>query len=163
MPDDPTGGEKLMEQTLCRPCAEEIRRTRKIKALTGKAVKITCGECGRRRFGLTYEVEEERTAAPEKKVLKLKATKTSLYKLVGEFEILPIMRKTEFIKAPRTRDWWLKWASGDDFYKAFFAVFGHSAALVISRKDWLSGKETLRQFFPLPVDKLRERGMIEEC
>jgi len=35
--------------------------------------------------------------------MKLKATKTSLYKLVSEYTPLPNMKRTEFVKVPRVR------------------------------------------------------------
>lgn len=40
----------------------------------------------------------------EKIMLRLKANKTSLYKLVSDYEKLPPMRRTRFTKAPRQPD-----------------------------------------------------------
>lgn len=48
-----------MKQTLCKPCAIEIQKQGKtVKPADGRCEKITCAKCGRRRFGITYEVEE---------------------------------------------------------------------------------------------------------
>lgn len=96
-------------------------------------------------------------------MLRLKATKTSLYKLVGTFERLPGMRKTEFIKAKRHPDYWLKWSdsAADLFYEAFFAACGGSPLLVITAKDW-DNHETSRRVHTLAIADLRERDMIEE-
>lgn len=48
-----------MKKTLCKPCAVEIaaRRDREVKQLPGRSEKITCDKCGRRRYGLPYEVK----------------------------------------------------------------------------------------------------------
>ena len=46
-----------MKMVLCVPCAEGLRAAGgSVKALTGKSMKITCEGCGRRRFGLAYNV-----------------------------------------------------------------------------------------------------------
>jgi len=144
-----------MEKTLCRPCAEGFGSIGKIKALTGKAVKITCDACGRRRFGLRYEVEEKKPAVP-----RLDANKTSLYKLVSEFQVLPTMSRTRFSKTPRTRSWWLRWDGGGEICEAYLSESWGDAVLSIRKKDW-DGVTTYQEAFRLPVDKLREPGMIE--
>ena len=48
-----------MKKTLCKPCAVEIAagRDREVKQLPGRSEKITCDKCGRRRYGLPYEVK----------------------------------------------------------------------------------------------------------
>lgn len=52
-----------MKQTLCKPCAIEIQQQGKIvKPAGGKCEKITCAICGRRRFGIIYEVQEGGTS-----------------------------------------------------------------------------------------------------
>ena len=46
-----------MKQELCRPCAIFLSsRGKTVKPVYGRCEKITCAECGRRRFGYTYEV-----------------------------------------------------------------------------------------------------------
>ena len=53
-------------------------------------------------------------------MLRLKANKTSLYKLVAEFMPLPGIRRVDFSKAPRTPDYWLEWATGDGYAQIRF-------------------------------------------
>ena len=46
-----------MKKELCKPYAVALsRRGTRLVALPGKSDKITCAQCGRRRYGLTYEV-----------------------------------------------------------------------------------------------------------
>ena len=46
-----------MKKELCKPCAIALEgRGKTVKAAGGRCEKITCAECGRRRFGYTYEV-----------------------------------------------------------------------------------------------------------
>lgn len=46
-----------MKQKLCKPCAKELeRRGKTVQPLEVKAEKITCKACGRRRYGVQYEV-----------------------------------------------------------------------------------------------------------
>lgn len=96
-------------------------------------------------------------------MLQLKATKTRLYNLVAAHEALPGMRKAEFIKAPRARDWWLKWYdnAADRFYEAFFAACGGRPLLAITARDW-DNHEISRKVHTLTIEDLRERDMIEE-
>jgi hypothetical protein len=51
-----------MNKNLCKPCAEKLRQAG--KQLTVQAIardyKITCAECGRRRFGALYDVRRGR-------------------------------------------------------------------------------------------------------
>lgn len=50
-----------MKKNLCKPCAMETaaRRDREVKRLPGRSEKITCDKCGRRRFGMAYEVKRK--------------------------------------------------------------------------------------------------------
>jgi len=50
-----------MKKNLCKPCAVEIaaRKDREVQQLPGRSEKITCDKCGRRRFGLPYEVKRK--------------------------------------------------------------------------------------------------------
>lgn len=56
------GGEDRMNKELCKPCAEKLRQAG--KQLTVQAIardyKVTCAECGRRRFGALYDVRRGR-------------------------------------------------------------------------------------------------------
>lgn len=46
-----------MKKELYKPCAVDLTaRGKTVKPLTGRSGKITCAECGRRKFGITYEV-----------------------------------------------------------------------------------------------------------
>ena len=46
-----------MKKALCKPCAIALEKKGKtVKPASGRCEKITCAECGRRRFGITYEV-----------------------------------------------------------------------------------------------------------
>lgn len=46
-----------MKKTLCKPCAIALEEKGKtVKPAGGRCEEITCAECGRRRFGYTYEV-----------------------------------------------------------------------------------------------------------
>jgi len=47
------------EQDLCKPCAVAMAQAHSLKRQSGKADKITCASCGRRRYGLTYEVTKK--------------------------------------------------------------------------------------------------------
>ena len=48
------------EKELCKPCAVAMERDYTVKRIGGKAVKITCASCGRRRYGIAYEVTKKR-------------------------------------------------------------------------------------------------------
>ena len=46
-----------MTKTLCKPCAAALAASGKtVKPIARRCDKITCSACGRRRFGITYEV-----------------------------------------------------------------------------------------------------------
>ena len=48
-----------MEMTLCKPCAVAMEAEgKKMKTIPCRCEKITCGKCGRRRFGVKYEVTD---------------------------------------------------------------------------------------------------------
>lgn len=47
------------EKDLCKPCAVAMERDYTLKRITGKAIKITCASCDRRRYGLTYEATKK--------------------------------------------------------------------------------------------------------
>lgn len=55
-------------RTLCKPCAVGLsHQGKRLKALPGKTEKITCAECGRRRYGLVYvEIPPDRSKESEK-------------------------------------------------------------------------------------------------
>ena len=49
-----------MKMNLCKPCAMGLVAERKsVKQVAARCEKITCAQCGRRRYGVTYEVTEK--------------------------------------------------------------------------------------------------------
>lgn len=54
---------RQMKRTLCGTCAELLRRGYDLKKIAGGVDnKITCDNCGKRRYGATYEVTPKRAA-----------------------------------------------------------------------------------------------------
>ena len=95
-------------------------------------------------------------------MLRLKVTKTSLYKLVSDYEKLPLMRRTMFTKAPRQPDYWLEWLdSGGPWCEAYLAAVGGRAILSITKKE-LFGSEVSRMVYSFSLKELEARGMVEE-
>lgn len=93
--------------------------------------------------------------------MRLKANKTSLYKLVAEFMPLPGIRRIDFTKAPRGQDCWLEWATGDGYAKAFLTTITGSPLLSVTIRD-VDGSQLSYKVHNLSVDGLRDRGMVEE-
>jgi hypothetical protein len=56
-----------MKKTLCKPCAIELSAKRRVDRVGGRSEKITCDICGRRRYGITYEVSYLRRTGEVKK------------------------------------------------------------------------------------------------
>lgn len=94
------------------------------------------------------------------RVLRLKANKTSLYKLVAEFAPLPGIRRVDFTKAFRTPEYWLEWVTDDGYAKAFLSVCAGHPVLSITVRD-IDGSQISYEAHTLPVSALRERGMVE--
>ena len=95
-------------------------------------------------------------------MLRLKATKTSLYTLVHFYEPLPPMRRTQFTKAPRSPDYWLAWTDSCGLCcKAFLSTCAGEPLLSITRCE-LWGTEVSRVVHELALSDLQERGMVEE-
>lgn len=94
-------------------------------------------------------------------MLRLKANKTSLYNLVAEFMPLPGIRRVDFTKAPRTPDYWLEWATGDGYAKAFLSTIMGRPLLSITIRD-VDGSQLSYKVHNLSVEGLRDRGMVEE-
>lgn len=58
-----------MKLKLCKPCSlGVVADGKKVKQLPGKAEKITCAECGRRRYGSEFEVTEKNGGKPHEGV-----------------------------------------------------------------------------------------------
>jgi hypothetical protein len=94
-------------------------------------------------------------------MLRLKATKTSLYKLVKQYVPVPIMRRTEFKKVLRHPDYFLNWYQEDGFAQAFLAVSMGRPFLSVDVRD-IEGHQLSREVHDLTVEGLRELGMIKE-
>lgn len=98
-------------------------------------------------------------------MVRLKATKTSLYRLVAEYvDNLPPMRSgTQFIKYPRRPDYAMDWITPEwDTAHAFFSTCMGRPLLAIEIKDGETGKTVSRTTHALDLQDLRERGMVEE-
>lgn len=97
-------------------------------------------------------------------MLRLKANKTSLYKLVaGYVDDMPPMRTgTEFIKHYRTQDYALEWITKDwNRAHAFFSTcMGHPLLSIEVRDD--DGHTVSRTVHKVDLADLRKRGMVEE-
>ena len=95
-------------------------------------------------------------------MLRLKANKTSLYKLVGTYEALPLMHRVTITKAHRAPDWWLKWTDADGLMcVAFFSTCLGKPLLAIEKKEF-GGPQVSRVVHDLDAKDLLERGMVEE-
>lgn len=99
-------------------------------------------------------------------MLRLKATKTSLYELAAYFAgdhewfTMPPRPKTEFIKAPGRPDYFLQWRADGYLYQVFLAAVFGKVSLTFER--WEQGKVLNKRTYRLDVQELRERGMVEE-
>lgn len=57
-----------MTAELCKPCAIKMAdKGVSIKPAGGRCEKITCAECGRRRFGISYQISEPENTEEAKK------------------------------------------------------------------------------------------------
>ncbi len=87
-------------------------------------------------------------------MLRLKANKTALYRLVSGYETLPPMRRTEFVKAHRQPAFYLKWWDrGTPCYAYISASLGKAVLLIAH------GPASYTRV--LSIDDLRSRGMVE--
>jgi len=93
--------------------------------------------------------------------MKLKATKTSLYKLIKKYAwnnagiTPPKMKDTHFTKLARRRSYWLKWYAYEMFWTASFFVCAGTAMLIIETD---TGQRTV---YRPTLQDLRELGMID--
>lgn len=96
-------------------------------------------------------------------MLRLKACKTSLYKLVEEYvKDLPPMRSgTNFVKYQRATAYAMEWVTEDwNRARAYFSTCMGRPLLAIEVRD--DGHMVSREVHTLAVADLRERGMVEE-
>ncbi len=97
-------------------------------------------------------------------MLRLKANKTSLYKLVAEYvaDLPPMRTGTEFIKYFRAPDYALEWITKDwNRAHAFFSAILGRPLLAIEVRD-SDGHTVSRVVHKMDLADLRERGMVEE-
>lgn len=93
---------------------------------------------------------------------KLKANKTSLYKLVAEYEPLPSMRRVMFTKTPRQPSYWLEWEDDKGLWcKAYLASCLGKPLLTIEKKEF-GGPQVFHVTYNPTQAYLLERGMLEE-
>lgn len=52
-----------MKKELCVPCAIKLAGTKDVRKTAHRKEKITCDECGRRRYGGVYEVTDKEEKA----------------------------------------------------------------------------------------------------
>ncbi len=96
---------------------------------------------------------------------RLKATKTSLYKLVADYvpNLPPMRTKTQFIKHFRRTSYTLEWVTPNwDHAHAYFSTCMGYPLLAIEIRDSETGKTISRDTYTLKVNDLQQRGMIEE-
>lgn len=55
----------VMKKEMCVPCAIRLAGTKDVRMTANRKGKITCAECGRRRYGNEYTVTKK--AKPEAK------------------------------------------------------------------------------------------------
>lgn len=61
-----------MKRDLCTPCAMALTEKRSVKLISrGSDQKVTCEQCGRRRYGGTYEVRWKTSQKREERKFKL--------------------------------------------------------------------------------------------
>ena len=97
-------------------------------------------------------------------MLRLKANKTSLYKLVAEYvaDLPPMRTGTEFIKYFRTPDYAMEWITKDwNRAHALFSTCMGCPLLSIEVRDD-DGHTVSRVVHKMDLADLRKRGMVEE-
>lgn len=93
--------------------------------------------------------------------MRLRATKTSMYKLVSEYAELPPVCETSFEKAYRQPSYYLRWRDVDDMpCKAMLAPCAGRPVLSITRER--ERAESAYETHALSIADLRQRGMISE-
>lgn len=56
-----------MKKELCVPCAIKLASTKEVRKTAHRREKITCAECGRRRYGGEYSVTRKTKTEQEAK------------------------------------------------------------------------------------------------
>lgn len=97
--------------------------------------------------------------------MRLTANKTKLYALVAEYwdGCLPPIRRTQFIKHFRSRDYRLEWTSSDgNPAHAFFSTCMGVPLLAVEVRDSEHRRTLRRSTYRLELQELRRREMLEE-
>lgn len=94
-------------------------------------------------------------------MLRLTANKTKLYHLVKKFEPLPPMGRTEFRKAYRSPDYWLRWTDDGLWCEAFLSTCVGKPMMSIDKGEFC-GQRVSRVVYGLDIEDLKARGMVEE-
>ena len=55
-----------MKREMCVPCAIKLAETKDVKKIAHRREKITCSECGRRRYGAEYKVSQKAAKTAKK-------------------------------------------------------------------------------------------------
>ncbi|MEG2177201.1 MAG: hypothetical protein RRY97_10035, partial [Oscillibacter sp.] len=79
-------------------------------------------------------------------MLRLKANKTSLYKLVAAYVPMPIMKWARFRKVPRSPDYFLDWHQENGYAQAFFSTCMGRPMLSVTVRD-IDGHQVSRDVF----------------
>lgn len=94
-------------------------------------------------------------------MLRLTANKTKLYTLVAAYvDNLPQMRKTKFIKFPRTPDYALNWITPEGNRNGAF--LSSCMGFPLLTIDYRNGENVRRVTHTMDLQELRVRGMVEE-
>lgn len=86
--------------------------------------------------------------------MRLKANKTSLYKLVAKYEQLPGMKYTDFLKVSRHMAYFLDWRENGEVCRAFLSPCMGELLLVVETP---SGRRVYRP----TIQDLQECRMID--
>ena len=90
---------------------------------------------------------------------RLKTNKSTLYKLVAEYEQLPARKQVVFYKTPRQPSYWLEWPDSSLWCKAYFTAVMGRPVLAITK--YQNGQEISSAAHTLDIEDLRARGMTE--
>lgn len=98
-------------------------------------------------------------AEKEYTMTRLKTNKSTLYKLVAEYEQLPVRKQTIFQKTHRQPSYWLEWPDRDLWCKAHLSAVMGRPVLAVTK--YQNGQEVSSAAHTLNIADLKERGMTE--
>lgn len=94
-------------------------------------------------------------------MLRIKANKTSLYKLAAQYATLPGIRQIRFRKAFRQPDYFLDWTQENGYAQAVLCACMGRPLLTVTVRD-IDGHQLSREAYRPTLADLQERGMVEE-